>query len=446
MPMGAVGLCNLLAGLGHGVWGANLAVESTFDPDLELDAWLRARPAPDLALVDLHWHEHSLGAVELAEAIGRVWPGCRLVLGGMTASLLAEEILAVVPAVDAVIRGDAEEPLRRLVASMAAGEAQPPRGVPNLVRRGAREPRRWVASGGELDGLDFASLGFLEHAEAYRRLLHSHPRRPGREARVGLQAHWLSNGRGCAFDCAACGGGRSAHRRLTGRRGITWRSPDALGRDLARLRGAGVQQACLGLDPELAGWDHCAASVAGARGMGLYLESFQLPSAALFDLLVDCCDPEHCEIVITPLSGDEALRRRHGKGFDDGALVEAVAGLRARELSATVFFSIGLPGEDEGAFEATLRLARRLVDADQRGLLRVAALPQALDPLAPMGREPGGWGMELVGGGGLAARLERGRALRTGRWGPWSPEVLGYAAPGCEVEERMGRWGELVGV
>jgi hypothetical protein len=214
-------------------------------------------------------------------------------------------------------------------------------------------------------------------------------------------------------------------------------------RDLARLRALGVEQVALGLDPELMGAEHRDVTLAGAGGLGLYLESFQLPTTALLDGLVCHAEPEHSEVAISALSGSSTLRRRHGKAFDDDALLACVDAMQVRGISGSVFFSVGLPGEDEPAFEATLALARRICVRDHRGLLRLMALPQALDPAAPMALDPGAWGLEPTDAGDLAARLSRGRALAEGRLGPLDPQALGYRVPGCDLMERAARWNAL---
>ena len=442
LPMGVVGLCNLLQARGHRVRGLNLAVEWTVAPGIDLAARL-AGGSPRLVLIDLHWHEHCLGALELAQSVRESLPGAFVLLGGLTASAYAVELLALCPAVDAVVRGDAEAALPALARALEQGQSDPPDGLPNLVTRREPEPARWVAGPSHLDALDVVSLGFLDHAEAYQRLIHSHPRRPGIRPAVGARGHWLPNGRGCAWDCGSCGGGRGAHRAVTGRPGLVWRDPAQVAADLAQLRDAGVQQVALGLDPDMAGAAHRDACLGSLGGLGLYLESFQLPSVALLDAVARGCDPDHSELAITAVSGDPAHRRRHGKAFGDGELLACLDVLRARGMSVSVFFALGLPGEDDAAFEATLALAGRLIERDRLGTQRVAALPQALDPGAPMALEPARWGLEPTDAGDLAARLARARGLADGSLHPLDPRALGYRVPGCELRDRAARWNEL---
>ncbi len=441
LPMGVVGLCNGLAERGLVVEGHCLAQELGIDPAFVLEDWLATLPEPALVLIDLHWHEHALGAVELATAARAVWPRTWVLVGGLTASAFATELLALCPAVDGVVRGDAEGAIDGVTDALIRGARVSLRGGPNLVTRDEPRPPRWVADAAALDAMDAVDLGFLAQADAYRRLCHSQPRRPG-GAVVGARGQWLPNGRGCAWACASCGGGRGAHERLGGREGPTWRVPEAVAADLERLRGLGVDQVALGLDPDMAGAAHRDASLGGSAGLGLYIESFQLPSAGMLRLL-EGADLDHSEVALTAVSGDEALRRLHGKGFDDAALIGVFERLAARDLSASLFFGLGLPGASEASFARTMELARRLLERDRRGLLRLAALPQALDPLAPMGLDPDAWGLEPTDAGDFAARLARAERLARGELHPLDPEALGYRVPGVDLRAWAARWNAL---
>ena len=193
----------------------------------------------------------------------------------------------------------------------------------------------------------------------------------------------------------------------------------------------------------MAGAAHRDACLAEVLGLGLYLESFQLPSTALLDTVADRSGLDHSELAITAVSGASALRRRHGKDFDDDALLRCVDALQARRISCSIFFALGLPGEDDAAFAATMTLARRLLERDRSGTLRVAALPQALDPGARMGLDPAAWGMVPTGPGDLSARIDRGQRLAAGTLHPLDPSAMGYTVPGCDTRARAALWNTL---
>ncbi len=94
IPVGVVGLVNLLRGDGWAVVGLNLPIELTLQPTFDLRAWLRNQsPAARMVMIDLHWYEHCFGALDVAAVIKQVWPQTPVVIGGLTTNLFAEEII-----------------------------------------------------------------------------------------------------------------------------------------------------------------------------------------------------------------------------------------------------------------------------------------------------------------------------------------------------------------
>lgn len=434
LPVGAVGLCNRLVAAGHQVRGLNVPAERAFDAGFSLDAWLKGAESADLVMMDLHWAEHALGVLDAVTRVAVAWPGAKIVAGGLTATRFPEELLALSPALHGVVAGDAERPIEALAEAIEAGHAWPPP-TPNLVSRERPPGPSWRTGQADYDALDTVELGWLVHPERTRRLLHSRPpRRPGRAEWTG---HWLANGRGCAFECLYCGGSRSAHERLSGRKGLLKRAPEAVGADVGRLQDQGVHQIALTLDPDMLGSAHRGAFFAALSGRpGLYVESFQVPSLALLDALAARADLDHTELALTPLSGDLAVRRRNGKHYDDHALIERLQAAWARDISTFIFFSMNLPGEDERTLSETLALADRLLDAAPPGLLRVANICHTLDPASPMTEGAGGFGGALQFRR-LADWVEHGRQPR-----PWRfvEGERGFSMPGRDLAAMVRRW------
>lgn len=437
LPVGAVAHMNRLVAEGLQVTGLDLPVERLADPAFTLEGWLARNPPAALVLLDLHWAEHALGVVDAVARVRQHWPRTRIIAGGLTATRFPEELLALAPGLDGVLVGDAEGPVSGLARAVLAGRWPPQ--VPGLVARvdGRIEASeaRYHTSHEDFDALDTVSLSWLRHADLYRRLLHSRP--PRAPSRAELHGHWLANGRGCAFECDYCGGSRSAHTRLTGRRGLLRRAPERLAADVARLVDEGVDQIALTLDPDMLGPAHRAAFFEQLRVRpGLYVESFQLPSLPLLDALAARADPEHSELAITPLSGDLGVRRRNGKHYDDAALLARLDAAWARDLSIFLFFSLNLPGEDGRTLGATLDLARRLHDRAPPGLLRVISICHTLDPGSPLA-EAGG---VEIGFHRLEDWVDHGRQPR-----PWTfyEGERGFSMPGRDLSAMVARWDAL---
>lgn len=442
LPVGAVAHCNALIAAGHRLVGLDLPVERMVDPDFRLDAWLARTEAAALVLMDLHWYEHAAGVLDAATRVRAAWPRARIVVGGLTATRFADEVFALCPAIDAVIVGDAEVPLREVAEAVASGAPWPPHGVANLAYRddaGAvrRTAPTYSTPGAALDALDTVSLGWLAHAAEYRGLMHSRPARIGGE----LRGQWLMNGRGCAFDCAYCGGGRSAHKELSGLKGLLRRNPEALARDVARLQAEGVHQVALTLDPDMFGKQHREPFFAQLTGRpGFYVESFQLPSTALLDALARHADPEHTEIAITPLSGNERVRRLNGKHYSNAELLSAIDAVAARDLSAFLFYSPNLPGEDDATFGETLALAEQIAARTRPDRVRQIAICHTLDPSSPMLQQPERYGIAEIRLRTLADYVAHGLGER-----PWQflEAERGFVVGGRDLAGMVGRWDVL---
>lgn len=391
IPVGLVGHVNLLRAAGHSVVGLDMGVERTVDPGFKLCGWLAKNSEPDVVLIDLHWYEHAWGALHTADEVRRVWAHSRILLGGLTASHFAADILRRCPAVDGVIAGAAEQ----AVLTLCAGAQTAPN---TWTRDSAGQPlapeSSWTTPQSLLDRLDTVDLGFLRHAETYRAMVHS---RPLRVVEAHPRGQWVLSGRGCAFACGYCGGGREAHRTLSGLKRVSRRDPRLLAADFVRATQMGVQQVAPSLDPDMLGRSHLDSFFANLSGWpGLYVESYQLPSGRLLSGLAERCVPEHSELALTPLSGSEAVRRAHGKRYDNDQLVDKVRTAHDLGLNVFLFFSINLPGETEQTLSETVALARRLLDQPHPERIRAINIAHTVDPMSPMAMRPGDFGVSQL--------------------------------------------------
>lgn len=404
IPVGVVGLVNLLRTQGWAVEGLNLPLELMLKPTFDLRGWLAAQSPAKLVMIDLHWYEHSFGALDAAQAVKTVWPGAPVVIGGLTASHFAEEILANFPAVDYIIRGDAEQPLLKLADAVCAHAGDPASlaRVPNLLyrHRGTirQTPRTFFARRDDLDPLDFVTLDWLYHAENYAALQYS-----GigliRLHDAKLTSHWLCIGRGCVFNCIYCGGGKDSHAELAGRNGYIMRSPERVADEVARLASQGRQQVALSLDPATFGpgwWRAFFARLRAQRTrIGIYNEFFQLPPHEFIDELGRTADLQHTEVAISPLSGNEAVRRRNGKFYSNERFLAMLDTLKTYSIPIFVYFSLNLPGETLQTFKETIALAEQIGKRYPPHLLRMLNPCHTLDPVSPMSRQPDAFGMAV---------------------------------------------------
>ena len=137
MPLGLLALADALSRRGHQVEVIHAGVERRLSPTYSVAEGI-ARDMPDLVGFSLHWH-HQLGPVSaVLEELARRTLDVRVVLGGMTASAFAHDLLNRFPAATFVIRGEAELPLVQLAAWQSDGTGNLQQ-IPNLTYRRAGE-------------------------------------------------------------------------------------------------------------------------------------------------------------------------------------------------------------------------------------------------------------------------------------------------------------------
>lgn len=411
IPVGIPALASLLRENGIAVQGVNYPLERSIDPAFDLRRWLARHDGARIVLIDLHWYEHSYGAIQVARVCKEVLPEAWTVLGGFTASAFSREILESFPEVDFIIRGDAEKPLlavaqRLLGRGIQSAEPTSLEDIPNLsYRKGDHVMENglaYCAATADLDALEFADISFLEHHAQYH--AHEYIVTDLERARQMYETNpfrgrWLCTARGCRYECSYCGGCRSAHKTLAGREGVITRSPARVVDDLKRLQERGVVQASLSYDIAELGEAYWREFFSLLRGsgvkIGLYNELFQLPKPEFVEEFVQSVDLAHSCLALSPLSGSERVRRLNGKHFSNEELFDVLDLLGRYNVYIFVYFSLNLPGEDNDILQQTTDLAERVYDFYPPSLLKILSSCHTLDPLSPMSVHPERFAIEV---------------------------------------------------
>ncbi|HNT74707.1 MAG TPA: radical SAM protein [Anaerolineae bacterium] len=414
IPMGIPALVNSLREQGIRVKGINYPMERKFDPVFDLRRWVLQHEGVRVILIDLHWYEHCYGAISVAEACKEILPQVWVIVGGLTASAYAGEILADFPAVDFVIRGDAEYSLLPLVQRLLAREraaALPDLGdIPNLSYRldgqVVETVRSYCAAPEDLARLNFMDIDFMEHEDSY--YVHEYlvvdmevARRAAAGADVGrYRGRWLCTARGCDFNCSYCGGAKSVHKALAGRDGIVPCPVERIVEQTRYLHDAKqVIQVAFSYDIAEMGESYWRKLFALLRKesfkIGLYNEFFQLPPRGFIKDYVRTADMEHSCIALNPYSGSERVRRFNGKRYNDAELFNALDELNLYNIPIFVYFSLNLPGEDEQTIEETIALADRIYHHYPHSLLKILNSCHTVEPLSPMLQSPEKYGITV---------------------------------------------------
>jgi len=347
-PIGLIGLASQLEKCGYTAAIVNVLLEKILRPDFDLDATLKDY-APRLIGIDLHWFVHCYEAVELARACKSILPATPVVLGGLTASVFAEEILDNMPSIDFVIAGDAEKPMVELVGALQ-GSAVPLADVPNLVYRlpdgrVVRSGHRYAASTAEMDELDFLRFDLVHNFAEHLHLMNTDYlplQEPRRTAELGdyyvatAIKNWVVYmGRGCPYGCSFCGGAASAHERASGS-SLRLRSPATVADDILQLDALGFELVYISHSPLTLG--------SGYHSKLLDRIAAKRSRLSLGFIFEDC--PFHVDLDIVGrylslFNPEKSIVRLYVAGVDDKAAVVNGLPANTRELGELVRYLSG---------------------------------------------------------------------------------------------------------
>ncbi len=180
--------------------------------------------AARIVVMDVHWYLSLKSAIQLSHKLKQINPDCRIIAGGISASLFSSQLLRD-SRIDYIIRGDGEIPLKLLVDAILNDGALSE--VPNVVSRDFISPRTYALTAADMDASNYRDLSFFPALE--RRVLRYHgiyltpvtfPTFP-----------YLVVLRGCPLDCPSCCGSRKMQRRLF-HRDFVLRSAEKVREDL----------------------------------------------------------------------------------------------------------------------------------------------------------------------------------------------------------------------
>ena len=398
-PMGLFGLADYLIKNERSARIVHLAVEQAQSGRLDVRRIIEEHN-PSIVGLDLHWHFQSYDVIEVARKIKLHHPNVGILLGGITASYFAEEILTDYPFVDFVIRGDAELPLLELVRQFASTQTY--REVPNLAYREGSwtvlNPITFVADRALLDRLCFTDFTLMKDYPRFVSGFSRHLRVRGisetlQNLILGRQKGYpVVMGRGCQYECSFCGGSNAAHGLHGGRRQVTLRSPETVVSSLVDLERFGFDAADLVLDsfPAIEPDDLFLPvfEEVKRRGLALNLEvdSTFLPSSRFIESFRGLPGKKSF-LTLSPHSQDEELRRKNRLfRYSNQALEDCLDELERQGVNFLLCFTCGLPFETREHLVEMARYQRRLRKKYSRMRLKTSMIE--IEPGSDMSRHP----------------------------------------------------------
>lgn len=354
--MGLLSIAAFLEARGHQVRVLHDGLRRAIDPTHELHRWVE-RGEFEVVGLSLQWHQQAREVVAAAQTLKQLARAPTVVLGGFTASVFAEEILREHPAVDFVIRGDAELPLSRLLEH--PGDLS---SVPNLVYRDEqgeirRSSHRTQVQGEQALELDHTRFDLLEDRDRY---LSARMEGPGEGASFSYSA-----GRGCEAACVYCGGGRGMQKRHQLRDRTVLFPTEHVAEQLSRAASAGLTRwsTCFDPQPDSDYYPQLFRELRKRQTrITAIFDCFTLPTET-FVREFAATFAAGSSLNLSPEVGSFSLRRRiRTWSYSNDELLGAIETIISHGLGCSVYFSSGFPWERRPEVNETLTL----IDAIRR--------------------------------------------------------------------------------
>lgn len=382
MPMGIIGIINGLRKKGVDVLGINIAAEQHLDPDYNIAEDLKNIDYKIL-MTDLHWYVHSYGSMYIVEKSKAAHPEIPTIIGGYTSTIYPLEIMENFRGVDYIVTGDSDLPMEMLVDFLLNKNDVQLEDIPNIVYRKDSDivtsEKTWAES--TLDNIDFIHTDFFEHKDIIRHLTVNGVTRR-------MSNLWLCIARGCKFNCGYCCGSNVNMKTLFRRCNILKRSPEKVAEDFCELTDMGFMQISPSHDFEMFGKDYYRTVFSkireSGRKPGMYLECFQLPSKDYIDEIEATFDKSQLTLVISPISGNDELRKENGKIFSNDDLYDVVGYIKSKGINVVLYYTLNPVGETKEQFADTcfqMQLMRMKYKFNRNTLLYQSVV---IDPLAVM--------------------------------------------------------------
>lgn len=372
----------------------NLAENMITDAKFDSDEFIKNLDA-DFFGIDLHFCVHSQGAIEIAKLVNKYHKNSSIVFGGLTATVFSSELLVNYPFIDYVIEGEGEKPILKLLDSKYSKDK-----IPNLIFRNKNgkiqdNELKWTVQ--NFDDLDFTRLDLVSPKYLLTTI----------DNKVKPIKHWMVPVcRGCLYNCVTCGGSKYSYSTLLQRTRPSFRSKEKIVEDLQNLSRQGIESIFLYMDMRMGGenyWRNLIKELS-VNDTGIKSITFELFSPAeksFLSQIANLNDSIKVGLTISPESGNENVRKAHGRYFNNESLINTAKFCKKSSIPLSVFFMFGLAHETEKSLNDTFDLTIKLAELNFEDRVGSEIKPQfgkmlLLDPGSLAFNYPKKYGYRLI--------------------------------------------------
>jgi hypothetical protein len=359
IPIGVVGLSNLLISMGHQVTGISVPVEKFVDKNFNLKMKIETEN-PDVVLIDLHWAIYSYSVIEICRLVKEIKKSIITIIGGITASIYYKEILEEFDFIDLIIKGDSEVSIKMIFESFCF-KNELLKNIPNISYRINDEifHNDVVNFPNMMDKMNYYDYDFLEHNNEFFKKQGKH-----KEATENMKLAWIPTGRGCIYDCSYCGGNKNLFKDIFKYKCMYPNGIDSIMQTMEKLHEK-YNISCFGIthDFGIFGKDFWTAIIHRIKKFNfkpaIHNYLFQLPDKDYIKEFIDCTKEEETIIGIPVICGSEDDRKKNGKLFTNNELFDFINIFINKKTKLEIYF-IANPLYGASGFDETIKLIREI--------------------------------------------------------------------------------------
>lgn len=404
VPMGIFAMADLLVRNQIKTKIIHFGIERINNPNFSVLEYIDLK-GPKIIGLPIHWHHQSYDAVKMAEKIKRANKDIFIVAGGLTASFFHSEILEYCESIDAVIRGDGEEPMLKLARKISEGQKDF-KNIPNLTWRNGKRiienDFSYVGMEEDFKNFNYTNLSLLQNYTLYRDLVKIPwiwlKNLPISFNKRYLQKHslfFITASKGCNANCSFCGGAFDAQKITSNRSKLIYRNQDLVVDSIQEVVTVYGYESIYMIYPDGSKntEDYFLSLFDKIRRRGVttrcVLDLSDTPSKRiLVDFKRTFIDDRGSQIFVSPVSASERIRRIN-KGFyySNESLFNLLENLEELSINTQVFFLTGLPFENMRDINETIKM-RDKIRKQFKCVHSIAVDTINVEPASPMHMNP----------------------------------------------------------
>ncbi len=413
ITMGLWGLADLANSIGYKAQIIHTKVEELKNHSFDVLKYIDQ----DVILVGFsaHWFPMVEETIDLIKQIHTAFPNLFICLGGYSASIFAKDIMKYCPGISAIIQGDGEKPLIKLLECLK-DDITDYSDVPNLVWRSQDKKIKtnritYVSTSEDVEKLHFAKIDqYLYEYEESKDIGYEYAGTKVdiisfcydtffdfriKDFTLG-KTFYLLTGKGCYANCLFCGGGHNSQKIINNRSRCMFLSEQQIINTIKDAQKLNYDSFYICFDP-LPEKPHYYSLLKKIKeeklDIALMFGFWALPKDEALDLFQGAS--KRLIFEISPETNNEVIRNKvRGYSFTNSQMYDVISKCYQRKIYTHLYFSYPLPYETikdiRDDREAMMELNIKYPHYIEAFYIRLST-----DPASPLYNDPEKYGCQL---------------------------------------------------